>query len=129
MREQIVLFRVTKEEYDAIFQQFQQSGEPTLSAYLRKIVLHPQAQKIQAAKQQKELVRQVRKIGVNINQITARHNSGLYFASDRKQLKAQMEALVKMVEEQDAGEEGMQLEGTKETGGRNGGAHHPGGNR
>ena len=47
----------------------------------------------------KDMNYQIRKIGVNINQITARNNSRLYFVSDKEQLKEDMEKLIKLFEE------------------------------
>lgn len=100
LKKRIVTFRVTEEEYELLEKRAQQSGirSGNISEYVRRQVLGEEYPYVRE-KLLKDMNYQIRKIGVNINQITARNNSRLYFVSDKEQLKEDMEKLIKLFEE------------------------------
>lgn len=103
-RDLVVRLRVTKEEYDFLTEQAEKneetncrSGGKNLSAYLRKTVLqrsgYQKDEKFQ--RELKELVYQIRKIGVNINQATKQLNTEYRTMEAANRLEESME-LVKI---------------------------------
>lgn len=65
------------------------SGKENLSAYIRKCVLHESGQAKENEKlnrEVRELTYQIRKIGVNINQVTKKINEGYYQAEESERL-------------------------------------------
>lgn len=100
LKKRIVTFRVTEEEYELLKNRTGQSGirSGNISEYVRRQVLGEEYPYVRE-KLLRDMNYQIRKIGVNINQITARNNSRLYFVSDKEQLKEDMEELIKLFEE------------------------------
>ena len=100
LKKRIVTFRVTEEEYELLKNRTVQSGirSGNISEYVRRQVLGEEYPYVRE-KLLRDMNYQIRKIGVNINQITARNNSRLYFVSDKEQLKEDMEELIKLFEE------------------------------
>lgn len=100
LKKHIVTFRVTEEEYELLKNRTEQSGirSGNISEYVRRQVLGEEYPYVRE-KLLRDMNYQIRKIGVNINQITARNNSRLYFVSDKEQLKEDMEELIKLFEE------------------------------
>lgn len=86
-REVIVCLRLTREEYEHVCKKADEDaatrrrdGTRNLSAYMRKCVLQESGYRDKAVleKEIRQLAYQVRKIGVNINQVTKRINSGYW---------------------------------------------------
>lgn len=84
-RNVIVRVRLSEKEYRFLCQKAQEdpstcyrSGGKNLSAYIRKCILNGSGYQIEESciREIKNLTYQVRKIGVNINQVTRRINSG-----------------------------------------------------
>ena len=100
LKKRIVTFRVTEEEYELLKNRTEQSGirSGNISEYVRRQVLGEEYPYVRE-KLLRDMNYQIRKIGENINQITARNNSRLYFVSDKEQLKEDMEELIKLFEE------------------------------
>ena len=103
-RDFVVRLRVTKEEYDFLIEQAEKNeetncrnGGKNLSAHLRKTVLqrsgYQKDEKFQ--RELKELVYQIRKIGVNINQATKQLNTEYRTMEAANRLEESME-LVKI---------------------------------
>lgn len=78
LREEEYAFLVKKADADAITRR--RNGEKNLSAYIRKCALSESGylEKEKQQRELKELIYQIRKIGVNINQATKKINSGFY---------------------------------------------------
>ena len=82
-RTENIRIRMTPQEKQYLLDEMQKTGETVLSKHLRKKVLNSQIE----AKRQKnleleQLSYEIRKIGVNINQIAKRYNSGTPFYTD-----------------------------------------------
>lgn len=94
-----IVFRVTKAEGKSISEQAQ-NRHISVSEYVRqqtRTATRPADDpKIRLALQ--GLIYEVNKIGVNVNQITKRHNSHIYSKEDKEQLAAQMEKLEDLLE-------------------------------
>lgn len=99
-KELVLRLRVTKEEYDFLTEQAEKNvetnhrnGGRNLSAYLRRTVLqrsgYQTAEKLQ--RELKELVYQIRKIGVNINQATKQLNTAYRTMEAADRLEESME--------------------------------------
>lgn len=99
MKKRIITFRVTEKEYQIIRERTKRAGirGDNLSEYIRRQVLG-EAYPYVKEKLLRDMNYQIRKIGVNINQITARNNSRLYFAGDKEQLKEDMKSLMEVFE-------------------------------
>ena len=99
MKNRIITFRVTDEEYAMLTERKKKDGikGKNLSEYIRQKVLGEEYQK-----KKKKLLRdmnyQIRKIGVNLNQIAARYNSSLYLEQDRRLVLQYMEELKMFLE-------------------------------
>lgn len=82
-----IRIRLTAEEKEFVLSDMEKNGETVLSKYLRKKILN---NRIEAALQKnlelERLTYEIRKIGVNINQIAKRYNSGTPFYTDSRQL-------------------------------------------
>lgn len=82
-----IRIRLTAEEKESVLSDMEKNGETVLSKYLRKKILN---NRIEAALQKnlelERLIYEIRKIGVNINQIAKRYNSGTPFYTDPRQL-------------------------------------------
>lgn len=86
-RNHIVAFRLNDEEYRIL----QEKASGNLSAYCRRRILLEEDSVCAARENRiKALTYQIRKIGVNINQIAARINSGIRWESDIGQLYRQL---------------------------------------
>jgi hypothetical protein len=103
-KELVLRLRVTKEEYEFLTEQAEKNmetkhrnGGRNLSAYLRKTVLQRSGYRAEETiqKELKELVYQIRKIGVNINQATKQLNTGYSTMGAADRLEESME-LVKI---------------------------------
>lgn len=84
----MITFRVTEDEY----RDLREKAAGNLSAYCRRRILRDEDRKREEKERNlKELTYQIRKIGVNINQVTARINSGFYYPQDAGRLLRQLE--------------------------------------
>lgn len=82
----VVRVRLTEKEYRMLEERAKaksplKSGRGNLSGYIRSMILEPEKKSKRDARDLKELTYQIRKIGVNVNQIAAKANSG-YFNRD-----------------------------------------------
>lgn len=107
MKDRKITFRVTQEEYTLIDEmkktetRFTYGGRWDMSAYIRNLVLSQTGKKdVRVDMELKDLNYQVRKIGVNINQIAHRLNSNIgdmrdaeYVVELMKELNARLEKL------------------------------------
>ena len=97
MREHQIHMRVSQEEYELLQQKMKQSGCATLSAYLRKIAIDGMIVKLDIP-EFKEISRQLRYIGNNLNQIAKRLNSGSgVYAADFEEIKERQTEITKLV--------------------------------
>lgn len=69
------------------------------SAYLRELIHNRTPKRREDLLQIKELVTEINKIGININQIVAHVNSGFYSEHEKRKLFALMNTLVKHTED------------------------------
>lgn len=113
MKDRKITFRVTQEEYTLIDEmkktetRFTYGGRWDLSAYIRNLVLSQTGKKdVRVDMELKDLNYQVRKIGVNINQIAHRLNSNNgdmrdaeYVVELMKELNVKLEKLTEKIEE------------------------------
>ena len=96
------LLRMTPEEAKLLSQKATEAGLSE-SAYLRLLIDQKPNDYPEIRKLLKELINEVNRIGVNINQITLHHNTELYSKDDKENLTAYMRKLnleVKKVVEQ-----------------------------
>lgn len=107
-RNVIIRVRLTPEEYEFICRSAEQSretrcrnGVKNLSGYIRKCILTESgyAAKINQQRELKNLMYQVRKIGVNINQAAKKINGGYYTAGTGVMLLESMEEINRKMEE------------------------------
>lgn len=100
MREKQIHLRVSPDEYELIQQKQEQSGCGNLSAYLRKIAIDGLIVNLDIP-ELKEISRQLRYNGNNLNQIAKRLNEGgsVYAAdiTDIKDKQAEINELVRGV--------------------------------
>lgn len=86
--------RLTPQEYDLL----QKRADGNLSASCRRILLQDASCKMDGM-HFKEAAYQIRKIGVNINQITARINAGICFIHDGEELMRALEKVYRIMEQ------------------------------
>lgn len=100
MRDRTIKFRITEQEYERIKKKTRDAGirRDNVSEYVRRQVLGDEYPYVKE-RLLRQMNYQIRKIGVNINQITKRNNSELYFDSDKKQLFQDMEELKRLFRE------------------------------
>lgn len=94
MKKRIINFRVTEEEYAEIQRRAEHAGirNQNVSEYVRRQVLGDEYPYLRE-KLLRNMNYQIRKIGVNINQIAARCNSGIYLPGDKRLLEEEMQTL------------------------------------
>lgn len=99
MKNRIITFRVTDEEYALLTERTKKTGitGENLSEYIRQQVLGEEYP-YQKEKLLRDMNYQIRKIGVNLNQIAARYNSSLYLEQDRRLVLQYMEELKMLLE-------------------------------
>lgn len=85
-------FRLKPSEAKILSEKSQTAGMSE-SEYLRLLILQKPDDYPEIRKLLKELINEVNRIGVNINQITFRHNAGFYSEADKISLKAYMQKL------------------------------------
>lgn len=102
-----ICLRITEEEYQKLLEDTKAAGIPrdNISEYLRRQLRLFRPERLVESDHWKELAYQIRKIGINVNQIVSRHNSRLYFPSDKEQLKKDLEEIRMLLDQ--AMEEGM----------------------
>lgn len=86
--------RLTEKDFAILKQQ----ADGNLSAFFRKLLLQnavPQKEE----RDLKELIYQIRKIGININQVTARMNAGICFFDDGEVLKNELQKVYRLLKE------------------------------
>ena len=95
MKNRIITFRVTDEEYALLTERTKKTGitgEKPVRVYqtagLWRRVSIPEGKNLL-----RDMNYQIRKIGVNLNQIAARYNSSLYLEQDRRLVMQYMEEL------------------------------------
>lgn len=69
------------------------------ASYLRLLISQRPNDYPEIRKQLRELISEVNRIGINVNQIVFHHNAGLYSQDDRTQLVAYMRKLNQRVDE------------------------------
>ena len=99
MKNRIITFRVTDEEYALLTERTKKAGitGENLSEYIRQQVLGEEYP-YQKEKLLRDMNYQIRKIGLNLNQISARYNSSLYLEQDRRLVLQYMEELKMLLE-------------------------------
>lgn len=99
MKNRIITFRVTDEEYALLTERTKKTGitGENLSEYIRQQVFGEEYP-YQKEKLLRDMNYQIRKIGVNLNQIAARYNSSLYLEQDRRLVMQYMEELKMLLE-------------------------------
>lgn len=90
--------RLSEEDYKILRNKVGESGN--LSAYCRKQLLHDvdTSEMVQNGIK-RDLIYQVRKIGININQAVARMNAGISFYDDGEMLKQELIKVQKLLEQ------------------------------
>lgn len=86
--------RLTEKDFAILKQQ----ADGNLSVFCRKLLLQnavPQKEE----RDLKELIYQIRKIGININQVTARMNAGICFFDDGEVLKNELQKVYRLLKE------------------------------
>lgn len=86
------LLRMTPEEAKLLTDKAEKAGMSE-TAYLRLLISQKPNDYPEIRKLLKELINEVNRIGVNINQITFNHNAELYLQEDKEQLIAYMRKL------------------------------------
>lgn len=74
-----------------------QAAEMTESEYLRLLISQKPNDYPEVRQLLRELINEVNRIGININQITHSHNAGFYSPEDKERLVAYMRKLNTMV--------------------------------
>ena len=105
-RETYMKIRLTKKEHDLIIDAAEKDnvsktkkGRNNVSAYARNAIFSSLSGKSKSIEVElRELKFQVRKIGVNINQVVKRINSGFEFSSDEHQLLLKLASVEKQLE-------------------------------
>jgi len=92
------LLRMTPEESKMLEEKAVQAGMVE-SAYLRLLISQKPNDYPEVRRLLKDLINEVNRIGVNINQIVCNHNSGLYSVNDKDRLFAYMRKLNVRIEE------------------------------
>lgn len=92
------LLRITPEEAKMLEDKALSSGMDE-SAYLRLMISQKPNDYPEVRRLLKELINEINRIGVNINQIVCNHNSGLYSENDKDRLFAYMRKLNTKVDE------------------------------
>lgn len=86
------LLRITPEEAKILKEKSEKAGM-TESQYLRLMISQKPNDYPEVRQLLRDLINEVNRIGVNINQITYNHNAGLYSAEDKERLIAYMRKL------------------------------------
>ena len=86
------LLRMTPEEAKMLSEKAKQAGM-TETEYLRLLISQRPNDYPEIRRLLKELINEVNRIGININQITHNHNSELYNSEDKQSLVAYMRKL------------------------------------
>ena len=86
------ILRMTPEEAEILASKAKDSGI-TESAYLRLLIRQKPNDYPEIRKLLRELINEVNRVGININQITFSHNAKLYAEADKQNLIAYMRKL------------------------------------
>lgn len=92
----VIRIRMRKEEYESLLRESQEEGL-SLSAYARLVLLSKKSKLKFTREEKREYIRQIRKVGVNINQIAKRMNSGFYRLEDQLFLQEDLAELLSCV--------------------------------
>lgn len=92
------LLRMTPQEAKILERKSKEAGMSE-SEYLRFMMTQKPSDYPELKKLLKELINEVNRIGVNINQITLNHNTGFYSEGDKMALTAYMRKLITGVDE------------------------------
>jgi len=93
-KDAIIRIRMEREEYETL----KKSSEPfSLSEYVRLILTSEHAKLKFTKAEKKEYITQLRKIGVNINQIAKKINGGIYTIEDKVFLNSSLEEILKLI--------------------------------
>lgn len=90
------LLRITPNEAKLLNEKAEKAGM-TESEYLRLMISQKPNDYQEIRQLLRDLINEVNRIGVNINQITYNHNAGLYSEEDKERLIAYMRKLNKAV--------------------------------
>lgn len=89
MKDKQIHIRLTKDDYDYLKQRSQKANL-TMTDYMMKSALN---KKIVVIVGYKEIFNEIRKIGININQIARKCNMGLIQQSDIEEIQTYMEQI------------------------------------
>ncbi len=96
-----ISFRITEEQYEKLVKDAKTAGirNGNVSEYIRRQVEEVGLEDLKRREHIKEIQYQIRKIGVNINQIVRRNNSRLYFKSDKEELIKDLKEIQRLMVE------------------------------
>ena len=96
-----ISFRITEEQYEKLVKDAKTAGirNGNVSEYIRRQVEEGGLEDLKRREHIKEIQYQIRKIGVNINQIVRRNNSRLYFKSDKEELIKDLKEIQRLMVE------------------------------
>lgn len=96
-----ISFRITQEQYEKLLKETEAAQIPNgnISEYLRRQAELYNQKDLIYWEGMKEIQYQIRKIGLNINQIVRRNNSRLYFKSDKEELVKDLKEIQKLLKE------------------------------
>lgn len=107
MKDRRFELRLSEEEYQKLVSlaaidpdcQTRASGKPSLSAYVRKHILQVGDQQEDLMKKLKPLCYQLRKAGVNINQMTRRVNAGMWEGRELTEILASQQRIEELLDQ------------------------------
>ena len=107
MRQRQITLRLSDEEYDRLLDlaradpdcMTRKSSRPSLSSYIRKVLFYSGDHPENLKKEIRELVFQIKKAGVNINQAARWINAGYGSISELEKMEACQEKIQSLLEE------------------------------
>ena len=107
MRQRQITLRLSDEEYDRLLDlaradpdcMTRKSSRPSLSSYIRKVLFYSGDHPENLKKEIRELVLQIKKAGVNINQAARWINAGYGSISELEKMEACQEKIQSLLEE------------------------------
>lgn len=96
-----ISFRITEEQYEKLLKDAKAAGirNNNVSEYIRRQAEAAGLEDLKRREHIKEIQYQIRKIGVNVNQIVRRNNSRLYFKSDKEELIKDLQEIRRLMME------------------------------
>lgn len=107
MKDRRFELRLSEKEYQKLVSlaalepdcQAKRSGKPSLSAYVRKQILRSGDQPVDLVEELKPLSYQIRKAGININQVARRVNAGLWDGRELNEILACQQRMEELLDE------------------------------